>query len=325
MEYFAAISILLADAFSGLVNVLSALETGLMNLSASGDGGALLYALALGAINTSDFSEETLAGIRRWRGTIAERFANIDNLVVTIQSHYWGTLPSVYTQIIANRTQLATLIPKCASSQGSGADRTLRNVLLKTTVGLCLGQMRAWAYTQYYNNVMTITDVHTLGFLLPGEAGGRRARSKANEVKAEVKVTILSEDVIRVVIDQAADENAAHVRHGWPPGVRIALIIILADDGGTEVYRQQTSRLYNEIQMPEGSRGKLFIIKASFLKHVDDIPVFGPQPTFSMPLTTEDLAAVLDRRIREERKADPLAAEQRRREAKDQQSTDPAQ
>jgi hypothetical protein len=46
--------------------------------------------------------------------------------------------------------------------------------------------------------------------------------------------------------------------------------------------------------MPEGSHGKQFIIKAAFLRHVNDEPRFGNEPTFSMPLTTEDLAASLD-------------------------------
>jgi hypothetical protein len=46
--------------------------------------------------------------------------------------------------------------------------------------------------------------------------------------------------------------------------------------------------------------GRQFIIKASFLKHVNDEPRFGNEPTFSMPLTTEDLAATLDRQHHEE-------------------------
>jgi hypothetical protein len=48
--------------------------------------------------------------------------------------------------------------------------------------------------------------------------------------------------------------------------------------------------------MPEGSRGKLFIIKAAFLRHIDDSPRFGPEPTFFMPLTTEDLAATITKK-----------------------------
>jgi hypothetical protein len=43
--------------------------------------------------------------------------------------------------------------------------------------------------------------------------------------------------------------------------------------------------------MPPGSHGKQFVIRAAFLKHPDDVPYFGNSPTFSMPLTTGDLAA----------------------------------
>jgi hypothetical protein len=42
--------------------------------------------------------------------------------------------------------------------------------------------------------------------------------------------------------------------------------------------------------MPEGSHGKMFLIKASFLKHVNDSPLFGNEPAFSMPLSTGDMA-----------------------------------
>jgi hypothetical protein len=52
--------------------------------------------------------------------------------------------------------------------------------------------------------------------------------------------------------------------------------------------------------MPDGSHGKQFILKAAFLKHVDDEPRFGNEPTFSMPLTTADLAATIDRQHHEE-------------------------
>jgi hypothetical protein len=33
--------------------------------------------------------------------------------------------------------------------------------------------------------------------------------------------------------------------------------------------------------MPEGSHGRQYVIKAAFLKHPDDEPKFGPQPTFT--------------------------------------------
>jgi hypothetical protein len=61
-----------------------------------------------------------------------------------------------------------------------------------------------------------------------------------------------------------------------------------------------TTRLYNQIKMPDNSHGKLFIVKAAFLKHPSDVPIFGPQPTFTMPFSTEDIVPNLARRRSEE-------------------------
>jgi hypothetical protein len=136
-----------------------------------------------------------------------------------------------------------------------------------------------------YENIENVVN------LLPGEASGHHDRTEATEAIAEVKVKVVNEDFIRVVIDQSSGENAGPVIHGWPPGVKIALIVITATDGKTEVLRQLTTKLHNNIEVPAGSHGKQFIIKAAFLRHIDDKPHFGSEPTFTMPLTTEDLAA----------------------------------
>jgi hypothetical protein len=312
MEIFVQILILLADALSGLVNVCLTSVADLVNFFMDSDLPVIIFAAAV--VTYSDIPAEALAAARRWHGTIDEQFSNIDNLVTTIQGHpSWGT-PSVFSQIVANRTQLIALISKCRSTQGSTSDRGLRNILLKMTVGLCLAQVKAWVFTQYYNNIISLNDVHMLGFLLPGETGGHHGLSVATDVVAEVKINIISADVIRVIIDQAAIENAAPVRHGWPVGVHQALIIITADDGVTEVLRIMTTRLHNDIQMPPGSHGKQFIAKASFLKHVGDNPRFGPEPTFSMPLTTEDLVAAHDRQHHEDFEAYIREIELRRQE-----------
>ena len=190
----------------------------------------------------------------------------------------------------------------------------MRNSLLKSTVGLCLLQVRIWAYGQFSAGVLTADDVHLLGFLLPGESGGHHGRTEVTDIVAEVKVKVINEDNIRVVIDQSAGENAAQVVHGWPSGVHNAVIVITAADGKTEVYRQLTTRLHSDIRMPDGSRGKQFIIKASFLKHVNDEPRFGNEPTFSMPLTTEDLVAAIDRQHHEEFEAQVREVERQRQE-----------
>jgi hypothetical protein len=222
--------------------------------------------------------------------------------------------PDLLTQLTAGRDRLQELINKCRTISASQEDRSHRTALLKSIVGLCLMQVKLWAYGQYASGVMTAEDVHLLGFLLPGETGGRHDRAEATDAVAEVKVSIVNEDFIRVVVDQSAGENAARVVHGWPHGVRHALIVIMAADGKTEVFRLMTTRLHNDIRMPEGSHGKQFIIKAAFLKHVDDEPKFGNEPTFSMPLTTEDLAAALDRQHHEDFEAQVREIELQRRE-----------
>jgi hypothetical protein len=253
--------------------------------------------------------------VRRWHGSIDDQFSNIDNLVNRITAHpAWNFPATLLTQLTANRDQLQTLINKCRTPDASQTDRLLRSALLKSTVGLCLQQARLWAYGAFAVDTLTAEDVHGLGFLLPGETSGHHSHTEATDVHAEVKVSVVSEDIIRVVVDQSEGENAAEVAHGWPRGVKHALIVIYAADGITEVYRTITTRLHNDIQMPAGSRGKLFIIKASFLKHVDDIPRFGNAPTFSMPLTTNDLAAILDRQAHEEYEAHVREIEKHRTE-----------
>jgi hypothetical protein len=279
-------------------------------------GGGLTLAVALGAVAHGNITEGVLANARRWHGSIDSQFAAINNLTDTLLAHgpEWNVPPEMLSQLTGNRDRLQALINRCRTNDASGADREQRNSLLKSTVGYCLLQVRLWVYGEYATGVMTANDVHLLGFLLPGEAGGHHARAEATDVMAEVKVRVINEDFIRVVIDQSADENAAQVMHGWPTGVRNALIVITAADGKTEVYRQLTTQLHNDIQMPEGSHGKQFIISAAFLKHVNDAPRFGNAPTFSMPLNTKDLAAALDRQHHEDFEEQMREVERQRQE-----------
>ncbi|MDR0349579.1 MAG: hypothetical protein LBH90_08845, partial [Tannerella sp.] len=244
------------------------------------------------------------------------QFNNISNAADTLAARQtdWSVPQDMLKQLTDNRNELAILIVKCRSNNGSPADRMLRNSLLKPTVALCLTQVKSWALTQHYAGVLTADDVHLLGFFLPGDIAGHRDRKDATDVLAEVKVAIINMDNIRVVIDRANAENAALVRHGWPQGVRQALIVIMAADGVTEVYRQMSSRLHTDIKMPHGSHGKQFIIKAAFLRHMDDQPKFGNEPTFSMPLTTEDLAAARDRQRHEDFEAQIREVERHRRD-----------
>jgi hypothetical protein len=257
-----------------------------------------------------------LTKIRKWHGSIDDQFYNIVNLVRTISDNQqkWKFPADALNDLVLRREQLRELIALCRSNDGSANDRMQRNSLLKATVGLCLTYVKSWAYSQYYGGVLTADDVHSLGFLLPGEKSGFHKKKDATEVLAEVKVSVLNMNFIRVIIDQSSSENAALVVHGWPKGVRQAIIKILTADGQTEIYSQMTTRLHTDIEMPKDSKGKLFIIKAAFLRHVDDVPKFGPEPTFSMPYTTEDLAALVDKQHHEEYEAQLREIERHRQE-----------
>jgi hypothetical protein len=240
--------------------------------------------------------------IQRWHGvSTGEIFSSINNLVETIVSHQpaWNIPAELLAQLIEDRDKLQTLIEKCRSVSGSMADRTYRDSLLRSTVSLCRNEVKIWAYSAFSAGVLTATDVHQLGFLLPSEHGGKRVRTKATDALAEVKIYVINADVVRVTIDNAAGANAARVKHGWPHGVKYAMIVIIAGDGKTEVYRELTTHLHNDIRMPDGSHGKQFIVKAAFLKHINDEPKFGADQTFSMPATTEDLAATFEQQHRE--------------------------
>ena len=240
----------------------------------------------------NDITEGLLAATRRWHGTLIEQFSAIDNLFKIIEAHQtdWALPPVLFVQLRDNHNRLEKLMAKCATSAASDADRYLRKSLLKSTVDLCVLKIKLWAYGQYAIDVMTVTDIYMLGFLLPGKAGGHHARHEATDIKADVRVQAINADFIRVTLSQSDGKNAALVTHGWPAGVHNAIIVITTDNGKTEVYRKLTPRLHNDIQMPQGSHGKLFIVKAAFLRHTNDDPRFGAEQTVSMPLTTEDLA-----------------------------------
>jgi hypothetical protein len=275
--------------------------------------GSVTIAIAAGTL--AYIPEGVLSVIRRWHSNTDNQYSNIDNLVnlITANQPAWVIPADLLAQLTANRNRLQTLIGKCRSVSGSTADRAERNTLLKSTVKLCLVQVRIWAYGKYADGVLTADHVHQLGFRLPGEAGGYRKHTEAINVMPEVKVKVINEDFIRVVIDHSAGENAAQVKHGWPPGVRNALIVITAADGMTDVCHRFTTRLRNNIEVPKGSHGKQFIIKASFLRHISDEPLFGNEQTFSMPLSTEDLV-IGERKYHEEFAAQARELERQRLE-----------
>jgi hypothetical protein len=174
-----------------------------------------------------------------------------------------------------------------------------RNSLLRATVSLCRTQVKFWALNQFAEGKISITDVHLMGFLVPGETGGRHGRKGETNVLADIRVHVLGPDFVRVSLSNSYGKNAAQAAGGWPAGVRFALIVITAVDGNREIVRRITTRLRNTIQLPQGLHGRQFLVEASFLKHVDDVPRFSSQQTFTLPYMTEDITANLSHKQNE--------------------------
>ncbi|MDR1456046.1 MAG: hypothetical protein LBJ01_10375 [Tannerella sp.] len=258
----------------------------------------------------------TLAAAARWHEGIDAQYTNIKNLtgILKDKQSEWSVPQPMYAGLVANSDHLAELIPLCKSTAASTDDRNLRNTILKATVATCIHQVKMWAFGKYYEGVVTKDDIHRLGFLLPGETGGHKSRSGLVDIVPEAKIRVLSPDAIKVIIDQAAAENAAQVAHGWPQGVEYVLIVITSVDDNKEIIRQVSTTLHTSFDMPEGCHGHQYAAKASFLKHVNDSPRFSNEVTFSMPLTTGDLIAELDRQHHEDYENQIREVERQRQE-----------
>jgi hypothetical protein len=274
-----------------------------------------LIIIAMAIATGNDAPDGIYSAARRWHGNINDQMANIDAFLNHVAKHKdWPVPANLVPTVSANYAELVTLVAKCRTNQATLADRTLRNALLKSTVGLCLKRGRAWAYEMLENGTMTVEDIHLLGFLLVGETAGHRERVEPTDERPETKVKILNADYIEVVIDRSIGENAARVTSGWPRGVRTALIVVTSTDGKVEVYRHMTTHLHNRIKLPAGSHGKQFIATSAFLRHVDDEPLFGTEAIVSMPYTDTDLHAMLDHQHHQEFEEHLRAIEQHRQE-----------
>jgi hypothetical protein len=280
-----------------LIEDASALFAFLQDLIILAETG-LSFAFAFVPLSTphGEIPKEVLAAARRWNGTITDRFNNIDMVTNLIKAHIddWGSPDGLAALLSNSRNRLQVMIAQSDSSDGSGTSRMERNTLLLTTVALCVHDVKLWAYGQYRAGILSADDVHHLCFLLPGERGGHHKTAESTHILPEVKVKVVNGEKIRVVIDQAVNENSAKVVHGWPDGVKQAEIVIFSAEDRSEVLHKMTSHLYTDIELPKDSRGKQFLAAAAFLRHVSDSPSFGADVAFSIPLRTADLIKVTD-------------------------------
>jgi hypothetical protein len=223
-------------------------------------------------------------------------------VVTVLMEHVvdWKIPDSLMEGLVEKRDLLSELIDVCRGVERSPIARLRRNDLLSLLVRFCLKSVKSWVHEQYRAGVVPGSDVHLLGFLLPGEQGGARRRLKPTNLLPMVKVKVVSGDLIRVMISQDVDKNAAQASRGWPHGVRYALIVIYSADDNVEVSRLLTTRLNNSIRFTEEMHGKQMAVRAAFLVHVNDSPVFQDGAMFSMPRMTKDLFSGKHRGVVEE-------------------------
>jgi hypothetical protein len=262
------------------------------------NGGAVLSLASALVMEYGKIQESYLSNARRWHGRISEKFVNVDHLVRRVEEHQkeWQMPADLFDTLVNHRDRLLVLVPHCQGSDGGPKDRAERDTLLRTSVFLCRNQVKEWAYGKLADGTMTVDDIHSLFLLAPGDIGGRRKRAQPTDEQAKIGVQVIGPDFIRVGLTHAAGKNAAGVTHGWPTGVRHALIVIRSVVENVEVIRRITTRLRTTIKMPEGSHGKQFFVEAAFLKHVDDFPRFGAQHTFTLPFMTEDVVDTINRK-----------------------------
>jgi hypothetical protein len=254
--------------------------------------GGHALALAAGAAvpgGRGKIPEGLMAIIRRWHGSYYERFVNLTNFANTLQSRKEWPVPAWLPAFVTDLGELRGLMEKCASNTASPLDRARRDTLMDAMVKRCKNEGQVYAQDACLQGAITRDDVHSLGFLMPGETGGYHGRVEPTRALALCKVTVLNADFVEIVVDKSTGENAALLKTAWPPGVKNLLISIIAVEGRVEVYRKVSTHLHNTIEMPAGSRGKEFIATAAFLRHVDDAPIFGNEETFMMPKSTRDM------------------------------------
>jgi hypothetical protein len=272
--------------------------------------------LSLMAMGYAGVSAETATHVRGWHISITTQTANIQTLYDGLIARE-STVPTplAYKERLAKAcAKLSEDAAKSAAGNLTPNERHERNALLKATVAFCLHVVRPWVYGEYSQERLTAEEVHELGFLLPGETGGNHGLSEATDVMIEVKTVIVSGNIVRVIFDQASTKNAGPVLRGWAPGTRMARLVIYAVDGHTEVVNMMTTHLHNDIVLPEDCHGKQFLVRATFLKHVNDEPRWSNEVTFSMPKTTGDLARVIDQQHYEEYEESLREVERHRQE-----------
>jgi hypothetical protein len=270
-----------------MYKVISCLE---IEVSSIAGKGRIVTICTIGSMENEALYEELRRVAKNWRGKQDARYTNIVNMYNTMKSMQpaWKIPEPVMSVLDEKVPELVKIVEICQGRNAGSLDRAARRGLTAELVNFSLGTVKNVAYGAYAVGDITLRDVHALGFMLAGESGGAHARSKPNKVQAEAKVEVIDYSSINLVVDKAAHENAGPVAKGWPKGAR-SVKVVIEDTDGKEVLVAMSSQLHTRIRMPEGSRGKQFVLRAAFLRHLDDDPVYSGEVMFTMPLMIRDI------------------------------------
>jgi hypothetical protein len=250
----------------------------------------VMIACVIESTPEEDASEALHTIVKNWHGSMDAQFTNIENMFSVLKSlqSTWKAPKKMMVVLEEKVPELDKIIKKCRGRNAGLVDFDMRRSLIKELVHFSLETVRYVVFGAYAMKEITIHDVHRMGFMLMSESGGARTRSKPNKVQAEAKVLVEDYSNINVVVDKSAHEEAGPATEGWPKGAN-AVKIVITDTHGKEVLQMMSSRLHTQIRMPEGSRGKQFVLRAAFLRHLDDDPVYSSEVTFTMPLMIRDI------------------------------------
>jgi hypothetical protein len=226
-----------------------------------------------------------------WHKSITEKMhclTNLDNKL-TLDGEYWGMDPAVLTQNHALYVQIEPYYTLYLSGDARNSELVIFRRLLGEDVEYALDVVKPDAIGRCGVGAMDISDLNSLGFLMPNQGKGRHERSGENEIVPETNAKVTAIDTVMVTVDNALDKHGNRTKGSKPKGVK-QILIVLQDEKGVEIFNKMFTKTQVYIDIDQKYRGEIILVRAAFLKHVDDTPHFGEPVAVSMP---KDIADIL--------------------------------
>jgi hypothetical protein len=144
VSFWSVLVIVDFDVVSNFLPAMMKISSTMLNFTA-GVGFCTAFALPVTSGSLADVAPELLAHIKRWHGSIADRFANIANVADLLKMHGddWEVPTAMNTGMSNSKNQSQSLINLIDGGRGSAVDRTNRNELLRTAVKYCLHDVKS--------------------------------------------------------------------------------------------------------------------------------------------------------------------------------------